>query len=367
MLLTSTDTAMRDSVHADLHDCRDRLRVGSRSFHAAAFLLPRSFREPASALYAFCRAADDAIDESDDAHAALHRMHRRLDGIYCGRPEDCAADRALAEVVATFDLPKALLEALFEGFAWDVEGRRYADLSGVIAYSARVAGSVGTMMAILMGVREPHLLARASDLGVAMQLTNIARDVGEDARAGRLYLPQDWLDQAGIDSQAFLSDPRFSAALGGVVERLLHEASRLYARADSGIAHLPRRCRPAIHAARLLYAEIGLEVARRGFDSVSQRAVVAAQRKARVLTIGLPQLALMPDSLLHESVLPETRFLVAAAAAEPSAGMVNAALRMGLIARIENRFVWVLDLFEELDRRERQRAAPSQLADESVV
>ena len=121
------------------------------------------------------------------------------------------------------------------------------------------------MMALLMGVRTPEGLARACDLGVAMQLSNIARDVGEDARMGRLYLPQAWLVEAGIAPDARLAAPVFSPALGAVVRRLLDAADALYRRVDAGVARLPLACRPGINAARFLYAEIGHEVARSGF------------------------------------------------------------------------------------------------------
>ena len=96
-------------------------------------------------------------------------------------------------------MPRILPDALLEGLAWDAMGRRYATLSDLRAYSARVASAVGAMMCVLMRVRDRDALARACDLGVAMQLTNIARDVGEDAREGRLYLPTDWLAGAGVD------------------------------------------------------------------------------------------------------------------------------------------------------------------------
>ena len=105
-------------------------------------------------------------------------------------PGRARADRALAAVVAQHAIPRALPEFLIEGLAWDVEGRRYETLDELLAYAARVAAAVGAMMSLLMGVREPAALARACDLGVAMQLSNIARDVGEDARMGRLYLPR---------------------------------------------------------------------------------------------------------------------------------------------------------------------------------
>ena len=118
-----------------------------------------------------------------------------------------------------------------------------------------------------------------------MQLTNIARDVGEDARAGRVYLPRTWLAADGLDVEAWLADPRPHPVVAGSVERLLAEAATLYRRAVPGIARLPGRCRPAIHAARLLYAEIGAEVARHGHDSVTRRAV-GAERRAKLALVG---------------------------------------------------------------------------------
>ena len=185
-------------------------------------------------------------------------------------------------MVESFAIPRALPEALLEGIEWDSQGRRYEDLPALCAYAARVAGTVGAMMAILMGVRRPEDIARACDLGVAMQLTNIARDVGEDARAGRVYLPLTWLREAGIEPDDWLAKPHFNEALGSVVQRLLDAADALYARADSGIGRLPLACRPSIQAARQLYAEIGREVERAGLDSVSRRAVVPA---STVLTV----------------------------------------------------------------------------------
>jgi len=112
--------------------------------------------------------------------------------------------------------------------------RRYASLSDLRAYSARVAAAVGAMMCVLMRVRDPNALARACDLGVAMQLTNIARDVGEDAREGRLYLPTDWMHEAGITPEAFLRDPEPTPQVRAMVRRLLREADDRYARCECG-------------------------------------------------------------------------------------------------------------------------------------
>jgi len=334
---------MRES---DLAACRALLRNGSKSFHAASMLLPPSVRAPATALYAFCRLADDAVDGQRQSPAALRRLSARLARIYEGRPDNHPCDRALAGIVATHALPRALPEALLEGLAWDAEGRRYRDLSALNAYAARVAGAVGAMMAVLMGVREPGALARACDLGVAMQLTNIARDVGEDARMGRLYLPTDWLEDAGIDPDRWLASPSFGPALGAVIARLLAAAEALYARAEPGIAALPLACRPGIGAARLIYAEIGRELERRGLDSVSTRAIVSGQRKLALLARSLAAAPLAaPGPGLAAPPLPETRFLVQAVVATPlQAGRLD-----GLAARI----TWTIELFERLQRADR--------------
>ena len=192
-----------ESKHAtaeDIDACRALLSTGSLTFHAASRVLPGRVRQPATALYAFCRLADDAIDAShDDPERTLDRLRKRLDDVYAGRPATDPVERAFADVVAEYSNPRELPFVLLEGFAWDAAGRRYETLGQLQDYAARVAGTVGAMMAVLMGVRDTSLLARACDLGVAMQLTNIARDVGEDARFGRLYLRIDWLREAGVD------------------------------------------------------------------------------------------------------------------------------------------------------------------------
>lgn len=330
----------------DLAACRALLRHGSRSFHAASLLLPRRVREPATALYAFCRVADDAIDHGTDAPAAAAELRRRLELVYAGRPLSVASDRALAHVVSHYAIPQALPEALIEGLEWDAEGRRYETLRDLEAYAVRVAGTVGTMMTLLMGRRDVATLARACDLGVAMQLTNIARDVGEDVRAGRVYLPLSWLREAGIDADDFVARPHFSPQLATVIARLLDAASILYERADAGIADLPADCRPAIHAAGLVYSEIGRDVARRGFDSVSGRAVVSSTRKLQLLARACVK-AVASGKRRDDTILGEAAFLLNAV--PQSAPAAAHAIPWW---SYRNRLIRVLDLFERLERRE---------------
>lgn len=298
--------------------CQALMRGGSKSFFAASLVLPRRVRAPATALYAFCRVADDAIDESADPSRALGDLRQRLDDLYAGRPQAHVADRALAPVVQRHDLPRAVFDALLEGFAWDARGRRYDTLADLHDYAARVAGTVGVLMAAIMETRQPSALARAAELGVAMQLTNIARDVGEDARHGRLYLPLDWLTAAGLDPEAWLRAPRFNAALASVIEGLLAEADRLYARAECGVAWLPHDCRPAIQAARLVYARIGHQLRRDGLDSVSRRTVVGSRRKLALVLRALGAALFAPGHPLaagaSSAPLPAVRLLIDATA-----------------------------------------------------
>lgn len=330
---------------ADMAMCRELLRHGSKTFYAASFLLPRHLRGPATALYAFCRLADDAVDCERAKRSSVDRLRQRLHLAYSGHPWSHPADRAFSDTVHRFDIPRAIPEALLDGLSWDMEGRRYETIEALTDYAARVAGTVGAMMALLMGVRDQSLLARACDLGVAMQLTNIARDVGEDARTGRIYLPISWIREAGIDPDAWLAEPRYSPALGSVVERLLQRADELYVRADCGIAGLPTRCRPGIRAARLLYAEIGHTLRRSGLDSVSARAVVPSRRKLALLCLvaSPPRRA---SAKLNEPALPATKFLVdcSAKAVEPA----------GLAWwNIYGQAVRLIEIMERLERRER--------------
>jgi phytoene synthase len=351
----------------DLAACRALLANGSRTFLAASWLLPNAVRDAACALYAFCRLADDAVDQCASSQAAdgVEAMRRRLAAIYAGTPADHAADRALAVVVRDYGIAQALPEALIEGFAWDAAGRRFETIDDLHAYAARVAGSVGAMMALLMGARGPAELARACDLGVAMQLSNIARDVGEDARMGRLYLPAAWMREAGLDPDAWLAAPAHSVALGIVVRRLLDDADRLYARVGAGIARLPRACRPGINAARHLYAAIGHEVARRGLDAVTARAVVPSRRKARLLavsTIG----ALLPAVGAHaadEAPLSATAYLVDAATDRSIRPAIPVAARWNPVARV----VWTIELFERLERQDRMPYTSRMSAADSIA
>lgn len=342
---------------ADFDECARLLSGGSRTFHLASRALPANVRHASSALYAFCRLADDAIDVDHGQGEALARLRARLDAVYAGQPEAHAVDRALADVASEFDLPRVLLDALLEGLEWDASGRHYETLEELMAYAARVAGSVGAMMTVVMDRRASGVVARACDLGVAMQLTNIARDVAEDARLQRIYLPRQWLHEAGIDATRWLQQPQMSPGVLSVVERLLDTAEVLYARAASGVAALPSGCRPAIHAARLMYSSIGHEVRRLGLDSMSVRAVVPRRRKAWLLTCALAAAA-TPATATGVELPPlgATQFLVDAVVRSRPIDSARHA------PHVQSRLVGMIELFERLQRRQVQALSTSPVA-----
>lgn len=254
---------------------RDVLRRHARSFSWAARLLPARVRDDATALYAWCRRCDDAVDLAPDpatARGALSRLRAELDEIYGAHD---VADPILAgfqDVVWRTGLPRRPCDELLDGMEMDLGDVRYATFDALIVYCRRVAGTVGLLMAHLFGVRDPATLATASDLGVAMQLTNICRDVAEDEQRGRVYIPADLL--GGVRSPI-----TGGATTARAVAELLRRADAFYEHGDQGLAALPASVGVAMRAARLIYAEIGAVIARRAFDVTRGRAVVSPARK----------------------------------------------------------------------------------------
>ncbi len=304
------------STPANCADCRTSIRQGSQSFYIASLLLPVDIREASYAVYAFCRMADDLIDREAGGSAAIAELGAMLDRIYGGRPGRHFVERRFADVVSRYAIPRAVPDALIEGLGWDAAGRRFETLGDLTAYAVRVAGTVGVMMTLVMNRRDGAVIARAMDLGVAMQLTNIARDIGEDAGNGRLYMPLAWLRESGIDPDAFLAAPVYSPEIRAIVARLLAEAERLYTRSLCGIGALPGTSRSGINVARLLYREIGRAVTG-GIDPVTTRAVISKPRKLALVAAALTERSAGAEGL-REPALPEAQFLIDAIAAAPA-------------------------------------------------
>jgi phytoene synthase len=271
------------------------MAMGSRSFAAATRLFDPETRDAARLLYAWCRHCDDVVDGQTLGHdsapqqndAAAPLAADRLDRLYdltrralAGEPLEEPAFVALQWVARRHGIAAGHALALLDGFAMDVRGEPFRTLDDTLRYCYHVAGVVGLMMAQVMGVRDASTLDRACDLGLALQLTNIARDVADDARAGRVYLPGDWLAEAGLDRATVVADPD-GGAVHALRARLVAAAEPYYDSAYAGVACLPFRSAWAVAAARSIYRDIGLGVrAGRG-----GRVVVGTSRKvARIVS-----------------------------------------------------------------------------------
>jgi 15-cis-phytoene synthase len=253
----------------------------SKSFALAAVLLGRGLRDDASALYAYCRRADDAVDLVAPEHAAarVEELASELDDVYAGRSLGDSVLVSFQRLVHERQIPRAYPEALLEGFWLDAAGKRYETLSELLHYCWCVAGSVGTMMCHVLGLRRERGLLHGAHLGMGMQLTNICRDVAEDFERGRLYLPRELAP--GL-ARARAGEPlsRHQAELARTaVRRLLSEADRFYASGDAGLSSLSFRSRLAVATARNVYSAIGQRILAGGADVLAGRAFVSKPEK----------------------------------------------------------------------------------------
>ncbi|MFG1478663.1 phytoene/squalene synthase family protein [Xanthobacter sp. V4C-4] len=287
-----------DSGQSVLGASEQAIAQGSRSFAAAARLFDARTRADAVMLYAWCRHCDDVVDGQVLGHgriASASTPGARLDALceetaraYRGMPSAHPAFAAFAQVVRRNAIPERYPLDLLAGFRMDVDGRRYDTLDDTLAYCYHVAGVVGVMMALIMGAQDETVLDRACDLGLAFQLTNIARDVVEDAGIGRVYLPAELLAAEGVPAEQ-LADPRHRAALARGVAHLLDAAEPYYDQALIGLRALPLRSASAIAAARGVYRAIGLEVRRRGPAAWDRRVSTSRAHKLVLLARGITE------------------------------------------------------------------------------
>jgi len=272
------------------------IEVGSKSFAAAARLFPPATRRSVLMLYAWCRHCDDVVDGQELGFAAaapsaygagfeLDRLYDDTRRAYSGEPMRIPAFAAFQEVALGHAIAPRYAFDHLAGFAMDVGETRYRTIDDTMRYCYHVAGVVGLMMASIMGARDELVLDRACDLGLAFQLTNIARDIIDDAKIGRCYVPSEWLLEAGIPPD-HVALPRHRAALASVATRLVDHAEPYYESATLGIAALPLRSAWAIATARNVYRQIGIEVKRRGPHAWDERVGTSKAAKLRLLALG---------------------------------------------------------------------------------
>ncbi|UAK24098.1 phytoene/squalene synthase family protein [Sphingomonas nostoxanthinifaciens] len=262
---------------------------GSKSFRFASTLFDRRTREKAWLLYAWCRACDDLADGQemghgmhvvDDAAERLATIRTQTARALAGLPTGDAAFDGFGVVARECGISAVLADDLIEGFALDAAGWRPRTEEDLYRYCYHVAGAVGVMMALVMGVKpsDRATLGHACDLGMAFQLANIARDITEDAAADRCYLPSDWLAEAGIAPRE-VADPRNRPALALLAQRLAEAAAAFEATAKAGTPALGNRSAWAVLSAAGIYGGIARKVARRGSHAWDARVVTSKLAK----------------------------------------------------------------------------------------
>lgn len=276
-------TAAMSAVDAYAY-CKRIARAIARTFYYGSLFLPAEKRRASWALYAFCRTVDDIADEPEifpEPLAELERWRSALVDTYAGMPRG-AVMTAWADMLKRFAVPIEPALDLLTGVEMDVQGRRYDTFDDLRLYCYRVAGTVGLLMSPILGYDDPAALDAAVDLGIAMQLTNILRDIGEDLANGRIYLPTEDMAQFGY-SEDELRAGVVNDVFVKLIERQMARAEEYYARGMRGVALLRPESRLAIALSGRLYAGILTRIRRNDYDVFSRRAHVSTAGKVAAL------------------------------------------------------------------------------------
>jgi len=260
--------------------CQQKAAASGSSFYYSFLFLPEDKRRAITALYAFCREVDDVVDECSDpalARTKLAWWRTEVAAIYEGNPQHPVA-RALAALLPRFRLSREHLYDILDGMQMDLDRNRYPDIAALEEYCHRVAGVVGLLSAEIFGYQDPRTLEYASDLGLAFQLTNIIRDVGEDARLGRIYLPLDELERFGVSTTDIMNGQE-SDNVDRLIEFQIDRALGVYQRAFDKLPAVDRAAqRPGIMMAAI-YRTLLEEIRADGCHVLRQRVSLTPLRK----------------------------------------------------------------------------------------
>ena len=263
------------------HDyCQDKAAKSGSSFYYSFMFLPAERRQAITALYAFCREVDDVVDECHDlslAQTKLEWWRQELGRVYGGTPTH-PVGHALKDVIKGFRLPQEQLLEIIDGMAMDLSQTRYLDFKGLQLYCYRVASVVGLLAAEIFGYQDRQTLKYAHDLGLAFQLTNIIRDVGEDARRGRIYLPIEDLQRFNVPAKDLL-EARYSEQFRALMAFQAERAEKFYDQAFAQLPAVDRKAqRPGLVMAAI-YRTLLREIARDGFMVLDRRTSLTPLRK----------------------------------------------------------------------------------------
>ena len=264
----------------------------SKSFSMASLFLPKRIRADARVVYAWCRFCDDLIDYSTEAtfKAHLEVLEQKLARIYQHRTmneEACALEGEMARIVQEYHIPRYYFDELIQGMVTDTTTPQFQHEDELILYCFRVAGVVGLIMSHLMGVDREEALHGAVSLGIAMQLTNISRDIKEDWARDRRYIPADMPAKGQLSSPPGPWPPKDKSLYLAATEKILRQAEHHYLRSEPHIESLPRDCRLAVRLALYVYRHIGRKILRKQVNPIETRSYTSKLCKIRLLLVCL--------------------------------------------------------------------------------
>ena len=260
--------------------CEQRTAQSGSSFHYSFLFLPPPRRRAITALYAFCREVDDVVDEMRDPEVARTKLawwRGEIQSVFDGTPRHPVA-QALVPVVRDHALPAGHFQTVIDGMEMDLAQARYLDFAALEQYCHRVAGVVGLMSTAILGATQDATRAFARDLGIAFQLTNIVRDVGEDALRGRIYLPQDELARFGVTASQILKR-EFTGAFAALMAFQANRAREWYDRALGQLPPEDRRSQRAGLVMAAIYRALLNEIERDGYRVLDRRIALTPLRK----------------------------------------------------------------------------------------
>ena len=312
--MTAAGTADRSAL---VESAREIIAEGSQSFAAASRLFERTTRERAWLLYSWCRTADDMTDgqylghdakPGQDMIATQSELEALTAAALDGEEPVSPPFAALRQVARETRMPRSFIHDHITGFGMDARGWRPADVAELLRYCYHVAGTVGCMMAVVMGVdpADDDTLDRACDLGIAFQLANIARDILPDVMAGRCYLPQAWLSEHRL-AEANISDIRHRRTISRFACRLVELASAYRMSARVGAARLPFRSRLAVLSADAVYGAIGEKVVSLGSEAWNERVHVSRAEKLYLIGLAVTRCFAAPPAYSREGLWTRPR------------------------------------------------------------
>ena len=273
-----------------LETCRTTMNSAAKSFSFASHLFDSDAMAGAQLLYGWCRYCDDQVDEAPDQREAKSRLHQlEVETKKALKNHDSQQSdyfKALSYLSKTYNIPEYYALELLAGMKMDVENFEYKTEKDLDLYCFRVAGVVGLMMTHIMGLSKVDALDEAVAAGMAMQLTNISRDIVEDYENGRIYLPKAWFEEANLNYPPLSKDDLIQSATV-LAPKLINRAEKFYTKGKQGLVHLPFRAALAISAAIDIYSAIGHKVLRRGEHAWDTRTYIPKWQKVFLATKGI--------------------------------------------------------------------------------